>query len=81
VAERLDRAIAQSLDFARFVASVGTTIAPPPTFAATAWSSRSRRAASATRCPAAASCTASSAPIPLLAPVMTMCLESGIARL
>src|SRR5262249_1224238 len=55
----------------RFVTSVGTTMAPPARFA-TSFSSCSRRAASATRCPLAPSCTARGARIPLLAPVMTM---------
>src|SRR5439155_1152494 len=46
---------------------------------ATASSSSNRRAASTSLCPWAASCRASSAPIPLLAPVMTMTLQKLIA--
>src|SRR4051812_28798036 len=59
---------------ARRVTSVTTARAPAPAFAATSLSSASRRAAIATRWPAAPSRSARVAPIPLLAPVMTMCM-------
>ena len=80
VAERVDRAIAQALDVGppgdvgrdhdRAVAGAGGGL-PQLGLAP---------AASATRWPAAPSCAGSVAPMPPLAPVMTMCFI-GIARL
>src|SRR5215813_2547491 len=57
---------------ARRVTSVGTASACGPDRAAISFNSRSRRAASTTRSPRAPSWVASAAPIPSLAPVMTI---------
>src|SRR5436190_15005031 len=65
---------------ARFVTSVGTTSASLPARRATSFSSASRRAASTSRWPSAVCCTASVAPMPLLAPVMTTVLGVDITR-
>src|SRR5262245_16236782 len=56
--------------------SVGIATAFDPARLATFWSSVSRRRASARRWPSRVRRSASAAPMPLLAPVMTMCFIS-----